>query len=63
MAMATSSIFNEVKAKDKKSIRRLIHALEQSKTSKAEDVSMSHPVHALTKEQIQKIFGGSDGGL
>lgn len=61
--MATSSLFTEVKAKDKKSVRRLVRALEQSKASKSEAVQMSRPVHKLTKEQIEKIFGGNDGRL
>lgn len=55
--MATSSIFNTVHPKDKVSIRKLVHALERSQASKAEDVQMTRSVSEFTPDQIKKIFG------
>ena len=59
--MATSSIFREIRPKDKRSISKLIKALERSeaaRASKAEEVKMSRPVSDMTKEQMKKIFRG-----
>lgn len=59
--MATSSIFREIRAKDKRSIYKLVRALERSEASKAsnaEEVKMSRPVSDMTKEQMKKLFGG-----
>ena len=56
--MATSSIFTEIRAKDKPHIYKLVRALERSKSSKTNEVEMSRPVSDMTKEQIEKIFGG-----
>ena len=61
--MATSSIYKELKTKDKRSIAKLIGALERSKESAAQEVQMTRPVRDLTKEQINRIFGGTDGGV
>lgn len=61
--MATSSIYKDLRAKDKRSIAKLISALERSKESAAQEVQMTRPARDLTKEQIGKIFGGTDGGV
>ena len=61
--MATSSIFTEVKAKDKRRISKLLRALERSSASKPEPVVMSRSVSTMSKEEIQKLFGGSDEGI
>lgn len=61
--MATSSIFNEVKAKDKRSISKLVNALERSSASKHEPVVMSRSVNTMSKEEIQKLFGGDNEGV
>ncbi len=56
--MATSSIFRELRPKDKRSVIKLIRALERSAASKPQPVQMSRPVHDMTPEEIRKIFGG-----
>ena len=61
--MATSSIFNEIKAKDRSRIMKLVRALERSSESKHEPVNMSRPVSAMSEEEIRKLFGGSDEGV
>ena len=61
--MATSSIFKVIRAKDKTSIRKLVSALEKSSASKPAEVVMSRPVSDMTKDEIQKLFGGSDEGI
>ncbi len=55
--MATSSIFKEIKPKNKRSIVRLVSALERSRVSAASDVRMSRPVSDMSKDEIRKVFG------
>lgn len=61
--VATSSIFSTVHPKDKASVRKLVHALEHSQASKAEEVQMTRSVSDFTAEQIKKIFGDNDDGI
>lgn len=61
--MATSSIYKDINAKDKASIMKLVKALEKSSASKPHDVVMSRPVSDMSKEEIRKLFGGSDEGI
>lgn len=61
--MATSSIFTNVRPKDKTSIRKLVKALEHSRTFKGKEVQITHSVSDFTPEQIQKIFGDNDERL
>lgn len=56
--MATSSIFQNILVKDKRSISRLLNALEKSKTTSAKVVDYSRPVEVIEDaETIRKIFG------
>ena len=55
--MATSSIFRDVRIKDSKHIRRLIRALERSKSSNVKRVTLSKKCEDMTKEQIHAMFG------
>lgn len=61
--MATSSIFRNVKPRDKIGIRRLLRALEHSKESRTIDVQMTRSVSEFTPEQITKAFGDNNDGL
>lgn len=61
--MATSSIFTEVKLKDKRRLQKLVCALERSHASKAVDVQMSRPCSEMSKEQMIKLFGDNDGRI
>ncbi len=58
--MATSSIFEQIRAKDKKTIRKLVSAMERSRASKVPEVQMSRTPSDMTKEEIQKIFGETE---
>lgn len=55
--MATSSIFQEVRIKDKSRLHRLLHALERSQNAPAKPVVMSRPVHIMTKDEMRRAFG------
>lgn len=57
--MATSSIYTSVHPKDKKSIHKLVNALEHSQACKTEEVQMSRSVSEFTADQIKEIFGES----
>lgn len=63
--MATSSIFEQVLLKDKKTIGRFVSALERSKETKAKRVDYSRPVeHVEDTDAIRKILGAdSNDGL
>lgn len=59
--MATSSIFQTVLMKDKKKIARFVTALEQSKQSKAKEVSYTRPVeHVSNPDAIRRMFGATE---
>lgn len=55
--MATSSIFKDVKIKDRRHLHALVRALECSKGTKSKDVVLSKRCSDMTKEQMQEIFG------
>ena len=63
--MATSSIFQNVLVKDKRSVKRLADALEYSKATPAKEVAYSRTVEIVEDvEAIQKMFGDkSNGGV
>ncbi len=63
--MATSSIFQNVLVKDKRSVKRLANALEYSKAAQAKEVAYSRTVEIVEDvEAIQKMFGvKSNGGV
>ena len=61
--MATSSIFTEVKLKDKTRLRKLVNALERSQSSNSPQVNMSRHCSDMTPEQMKKIFGENDGRI
>lgn len=59
--MATSSIFQTVYIKDRKKIARFVKALEQSKATKAKEVTFSRPVEQVSDpETIRKMFGDTE---
>ena len=56
--MATSSIFQNVLVKDKRSVQRLVKALEKSKSAVEKEVSYSRSVEITDDTaMIQKMFG------
>ena len=55
--MATGSIYNNIKVSNKKFCRSLVNALEDSKENNGKPVVMTKPVHKMSKEQIEKVFG------
>lgn len=61
--MATSSIFKDVKPRDKIAVLKLVRALERSSESRATEVTMSRPVSEMTKSEIQKLFEDNDEGV
>lgn len=61
--MATSSIFKDVKPRDKIAVLKLVRALERSSESRATEVVMSRPVSEMTKSEIQKLFEDNDEGV
>lgn len=58
--MATSSIYTGAYTRGKGRVSKLVNALERSRASKAQEVKMSRKVNVLTKEQMEKMFGGND---
>lgn len=58
--MATSSIFREIRLKDKRQLNKLVRALEHSRASQSVPVQMSRPYSDMSKEQMQKLFGEKD---
>lgn len=58
--MATSSIYTGAYIRGKGRVSKLVNALERSRASKAQEVKMSRKVNVLTKEQMEKMFGGND---
>ena len=54
--MATSSIYTNVKIKSKSDCRKLVSALEHTKTSKPVEVTYSRPVEVIKGEKIKEIF-------
>lgn len=58
--MATSSLFTNIRVKDRTRIRKLVRALERSKASKAKVVEMRRTSAEMTETQIKSIFGAVD---
>lgn len=59
--MATSSIYQNILVKDKRSIRRLADALEKSQGTPAKEVAYSRSVDIVEDEDtIRKMFGVDD---
>lgn len=54
--MATSSLYANVKIKSKASCRKLVNALEHSKTSKSSEVKFSRSVERVQGEKIKELF-------
>lgn len=61
--MATSSIFTEVKLKDKRRLHKLVRALEHSESSRTPEIQLSRPCSDMSKEQMLKLFGDNDGRI
>lgn len=55
--MATSSIFHQVKIKDRQLGKALVAALEKSQQNKYKDVQIAKKVQILKGEEIRKLFG------
>ncbi|MDE7390174.1 MAG: hypothetical protein K2M82_04455 [Lachnospiraceae bacterium] len=54
--MATSSLYANVKIKDKSSCQKLVKALEHSKASKGTEVKFSRSVERVQGEKIKELF-------
>ena len=59
--MATKSILKTIYIKDRRAARRLVSALEHVSEKAGQNVEVSRSVKELDKDDIQKIFGGSNG--
>lgn len=57
--MATKSFLKNVSLRDAKQCQSFIKALEYSKAKERKQADVSIPARDLTKEQIGKIFGGT----
>lgn len=57
--MATKSFLKNVSLRDAKQCQSFIKALEHSKVKETKQADVSIPARDLTKEQIGKIFGGT----
>ena len=59
--MATSSVYQNILVKDKRSIQRLADALEKSQRTPAKEVAYSRSVDIVEDEDtIRKMFGVDD---
>ena len=56
--MATSSILKNVVVKDKKSLKKLIGALENAQKKARTPESLSKKASYATHDEIQNMFGG-----
>lgn len=54
--MATSSIYTNVKIKNKKDCEKLITALEHAKGKKAKEVVLSRPVEVIRGEKVTSLL-------
>ena len=54
--MATSSIYTDVKIKNKSDCLKLVSALENAKEKKVEEVKFSRPVETIKGEIIKELF-------
>lgn len=53
--MATSSIFKEIRPKDKRSVQKLVSDLKHSKVSSAQPVKKSRLIRELPREQVREF--------
>ncbi len=58
-AMATKSFLKDVTLRDAKQCQSFIRALEKSQAKRPKPPEASIPARDLTKEQIGKLFGGT----
>jgi len=54
--VATNSILNNVRIKDKQLARNFVKALENAENKKAKEVVIPHTVQKLDKGQIKAVF-------
>ncbi len=54
--MATSSIYTNVKIKNKSDCLKLVSALEHAKSKKVKEVKFSRPVETVKGETIKELF-------
>lgn len=54
--MATSSIYTNVRIKNKSDCRKLVDALEHAKSAKKPEVKFSRPVETVKGENIKELF-------
>lgn len=54
--MATSSIYTDVKIKNKAACRKLVRALESASSDKTPRVVFSRPTEVIKGEKIKEIF-------
>lgn len=57
--MATKSFLKDVSLRDKKQCQAFIKALEKSQSKEVKEIDIASRSRDLTKDQIQKIFGGA----
>lgn len=57
--MATKSFLKDVNLRDKRQCQAFIRALEKSQAKEVKQIDIASRSRDLTKEQIQKIFGGA----
>lgn len=55
--MATKSILKDINIRDRHSTRKLIDALEGSKSKKVKEIKMTKTVKDVPKDKIKAIFG------
>ena len=61
--MATKSILKNIYVKDFRGAQKLVNALENASGKKSQHVDMRRTSKELDKSEIQKLFGGSNGGV
>lgn len=59
--MATSSIYHNIKIKDKKLLKGLLSALENPKVKKSKKVVFTQRCQSVPKEDIKKFFNITTG--
>lgn len=60
MNMATKSILKNVTIKDRRSTQRLVSALENAHGKRSQDVQHQRSHSDASREDIRKMFGGSN---
>lgn len=54
--MATNSIYKDIRIKDRKQCRKLIHALENATEKRGKNVTVSKMVQTVRGEDIKEMF-------